>query len=195
MRHFFYLATIVMAFAVVPRALFAEPNSTGDNMNSKGQENPSACTFPTSDAELKKLLSPEQYFVTRQNGTERPFANAYWDNHRAGIYVDVISGQPLFSSLDKFDSGTGWPSFSKPLEKTAVLEKADSSHGMNRTEVRSGKANSHLGHLFDDGPGPNGQRYCINSASLRFVPVEDLEKEGLGEFKALFNKPVSKQGN
>jgi len=117
-----------------------------------------------SDEELKKKLSPLQYQVTQQCGTEAPFANEYWDNHRPGIYVDVVSGEPLFSSLDKFDSGSGWPSFTKPIGNSAVTEKSDSSHGMQRTEVRSAEGDSHLGHVFPDGPGPNGLRYCIYSA-------------------------------
>ena len=145
--------------------------------------------FQKPDVEqLKKKLSAEQFAVTQQCGTEPPFRNAYWDNHQAGIYVDVISGEPLFSSLDKFDSGSGWPSFSRPLASTGVVEKKDSDHGMIRTEVRSKEADSHLGHLFDDGPGPGGQRYCINSASLRFVTVEKMEAEGYGRFLEPFVK-------
>jgi peptide methionine sulfoxide reductase msrA/msrB len=136
--------------------------------------------------ELKKRLSPMQYQVTQQCGTEPPFQNEYWNNHADGIYVDVVSGEPLFSSLDKFDSGTGWPSFTKPLEKQAVVEKSDRSHGMARTEVRSSRGDSHLGHVFPDGPGPTGTRYCINSASLRFIPVDKLEAEGYAEYKQLF---------
>ncbi|MBN1411776.1 MAG: peptide-methionine (R)-S-oxide reductase MsrB [Spirochaetales bacterium] len=136
--------------------------------------------------ELRNRLTAEQFCVTQENGTERPFDNEYWNNHESGIYVDIVSGEPLFSSLDKFDSGTGWPSFLKPLVKNNILEKKDGSFGMVRTEVRSREADSHLGHVFEDGPGPEGLRYCINSASLRFIPVKDLEKEGYGEFLELF---------
>jgi len=141
-----------------------------------------------SDAELKKQLTPEQYQVTQHEGTEAPFRNAYWNNHEAGIYVDVVSGEPLFSSLDKFDSGTGWPSFTRPLESEAVNTRTDRSLFSTRTEVRSRLADSHLGHVFDDGPTPGGLRYCMNSASLRFVPVSKLEAEGYGEYLALFEK-------
>jgi methionine-R-sulfoxide reductase len=140
----------------------------------------------TSDDELKQKLTPQQYYVTRQDGTEPPFRNAYWDNHAKGIYVDVISGVPLFSSNDKFESGTGWPSFTRPIEPSVVAEKVDRTLGMERIEVRGAKSDAHLGHVFDDGPRPTGLRYCMNSAALRFIPVEKLEEEGYGEYLKLF---------
>ena len=146
-----------------------------------------------TDAELQQKLTRDQYKVTRQCGTETPFHNAYWDNHKAGIYVDIITGEPLFSSLDKFDSGTGWPSFTKPISPGNVVEKRDSSHGMERTEVRGKMSDSHLGHVFDDGPAPTGERYCVNSAALRFIPVEKLKEEGYGQYLSLFQPPQGQQ--
>jgi methionine-R-sulfoxide reductase len=141
-----------------------------------------------SDAEVKAKLTPAQYEVTQCSATEPPFRNEFWNHHEPGIYVDVVSGEALFASTDKFDSGTGWPSFVRPIEDANVTEYTDDSHGMRRVEVRSAAGDSHLGHLFDDGPGPTGLRYCINSASLRFIPVAKLEQEGYGKYKALFEK-------
>jgi methionine-R-sulfoxide reductase len=139
-----------------------------------------------SENELRVRLSPLQFEVTQHEGTERPFSNEYWNNKQAGIYVDVVSGEPLFSSLDKYDSGTGWPSFTQPLEPDNIATHTDFKLFMARTEVRSKHADSHLGHVFDDGPAPSGLRYCMNSASMRFIPVEQLEEEGYGEYLSLF---------
>ena len=136
--------------------------------------------------ELRKRLTPEQYDVTQEEGTERPFKNAYWDNHEAGIYVDIVSGEALFASVDKFESGTGWPSFTKPLEVSNIVEKKDRKFFVTRTEVRSKHADSHLGHVFDDGPKPTGLRYCMNSAAMRFVPVSKLKEEGYEQYLPLF---------
>ena len=154
----------------------------------KGEYHVSDSYKKPSEAELKTKLTPLQFKVTQHEGTEAPFQNQYWDNHEDGIYVDIVSGEPLFSSKDKFESGTGWPSFTKPLEPANVKTTSDNSLLMSRTEVRSAHADSHLGHVFDDGPKPTGLRYCMNSASMRFIPVAKLAEEGYGKYLTLFRK-------
>jgi len=177
--------TYLIAAAVLGAALLANialrSGHRGDPMNTDTKRN-----TKYSEDELKKRLTDIQYQVTRENGTERPFKNEYWDNKKPGLYVDLLTGKPLFSSTDKFRSGTGWPSFTRPVDMDEIVKKSDTSWGMVRVEVKAKESGNHLGHVFSDGPKPTGLRYCINSASLRFVPLEKLEKEGYGEYLKLF---------
>jgi methionine-R-sulfoxide reductase len=174
----------LIAFATAGGAGRALAQSSGSM--SKGDRKVTDTFKKPSEGELKRKLTPLQFDVTQHDATERPFQNEFWDNHEDGIYVDVVSGEALFSSRDKFESGTGWPSFTKPLEPANVKTKTDKSLFMTRVEVRSAHADSHLGHLFDDGPKPTGMRYCMNSASMRFIPVSKLTAEGYGEYLKLF---------
>ena len=189
----FIFIALAGVFLFLNRTGAQSKEETSDQKSMTQSTSPSPAASADNDPDLRKKLTPEQYRVTQMCGTEPPFQNEYWNNHRAGLYVDVVTGEPLFTSMDKFDSGSGWPSFTKPIAKEKVKENSDASLGMERTEVKSSSSNSHLGHVFDDGPrDKGGMRYCINSASLRFIPVEKLKEEGYGQYLELFEKAGKK---
>ena len=183
---FLHRSTILL-FSLAFFSLRASAQTSATQRPTPGHRTMTTYTKP-SDADIKRKLTPLQYEVTQHAATERPFSNEFWNNHEPGIYVDVVSGEPLFSSLDKFESGTGWPSFTRPLVPENIATADDHTHGMDRTEVKSAHAGSHLGHVFDDGPKPTGLRYCMNSAAMRFIPADKLEAEGYAEFAKLFAK-------
>ena len=183
---------VMLTLAILIAAAGAMPAAAQMSRTTKGDRHVTDTFRKPSDEELKTTLTPIQYKVTQHEGTEPPFRNEYWDNHEPGIYVDVVSGEPLFSSLDKFESGTGWPSFTRPLAPENIRTKTDRQLFMTRTEVRSAHGDSHLGHLFDDGPKPTGLRYCMNSASMRFIPASQLVAQGYGQYAKLFAGTAAK---